>query len=59
MPHIDYLSRNPINEVEELEKIAFIGNVAHKVTKFSLTFIYNYYRPIISIRMGDHMKGLY
>ncbi|SRR6266540_3123632 len=59
MPHINYLSRNPINEVEELEEIVFVGNVTHKVTKFSLAFIYNYYRSIIFIRIGDHMKGLY
>jgi len=59
MLHVDYLSRNPINEVEEPEEVAFVGNVAHQVTKFGLTFIYNYYGPIMSIQTGDHMKGLY
>ncbi len=59
MPHVDYLSRNPINEVEELEKVTFVGNVAHEVMKFGLAFIYNYYEPIMSIRTGNHMKGLY
>ncbi len=59
MPHVDYLSRNPINEVEDPEEVAFVGNVAYKVMKFGLAFIYNSYGPIISIRTGDHMKGLY
>jgi len=59
MPHIDYLSRNPINEVEESGEVTFIGNVAHEVTKFGLAFVYNHYGPIMSIRTGDHMKGLY
>ncbi len=59
MPHVDYLSRNPINEVEESEEIAFIGNVVHEVTKFGLAFIYNHYGPIMSIRIDDHMKEFY
>ena len=49
MPHVDYLSRNPINEVEDPEEVAFVGNIAHEVIKFGLAFIYNYYGPIMSI----------
>ncbi len=59
MLHVDYLSRNPINEVKEPDKIVFIRNVAQDVIKFSLAFIYNYYGPIMSIRIGNYMKGLY
>ncbi len=59
MPYIDYFLKNPINEVEEPEKIAFVGNITHEITKFSLTFIYNHYGSIISIRIGDHIKGFY
>ncbi len=59
MPYIDYLSRNPINEVEKPEEVAFVGNVAHEVIKFGLAFIYNYYGPIMFIRIRDHMKSLY
>ena len=59
MSHIDYLSRNPINEVKKLEEIVFVGNVAYKIIKFSLIFIYNHYRPLISIRTKDHIKGFY
>ncbi|SRR6266498_1363386 len=59
MLHMDYLLRNPINEVEKLEEIAFVGNVAHEVIKFGLTFIYNHYGPIISIRTDEYMKSLY
>ncbi|SRR6266498_4572348 len=59
MPYVDYLSRNLINEVEDPDEVAFVGNVAHEVTKFGLAFIYNSYELIMSIRTGDHMKGLY
>ena len=59
MPYVDYLSRNPVNEVEEPEEVAFVGNVAYEITKFGLAFIYNYYGPIMSIRTRDYMKGLY
>ena len=59
MLYIDYLLRNPIHKAEELEEIAFVRNIAYKVTKFGLAFIYNHYRPIIPIRTNDHMKGLY
>ena len=34
-------------------------NVAHEVIKFDLAFIYNHYRPIMSIRIDDYIKGLY
>ena len=49
MLHVDYLSRNPINEVEDPEEVAFVSNVAHEVMKFNLAFIYNCYGPIMSI----------
>ncbi len=59
MSYIDYLSKNLINKVKDSEEITFVSNVAHEITKFGLAFIYNHYRPIISIRIGDYMKGLY
>ncbi len=59
MSHVDYLSRNPINEVENPEEVAFVKNIAHEVTKFNLAFIYNYYGLIMSIWIEEHIKGLY
>ncbi len=59
MSHINYLLKNPINKVEELKEVAFVKNVAHEVTKFSFVFIYNHYKPLMSIRTENHMKDFY
>jgi len=59
MSYVNYLLRNSINEAGNLKEVAFIRNVAYEITKFDLAFIYNHYELIISIRIGDHMKGLY
>ncbi len=56
MPHIDYLSRLPIDhqmlyKPEKLTEETFIGQVyLNRKVKYVMTFIYNVYRSWILIR---------
>jgi hypothetical protein len=59
MPHVDYLSRNPLYEPEDPEEETFIGNVGCYKPKFGMTFIYNYYGPFMSVRTVPHLYGLH
>ncbi len=50
MPHVDYLSRNLINESKDSDEETFIRNVGYYKSKFGMIFIYNYYGLFMSVR---------
>ena len=64
MPHIDYLSRSPLrqqmlNHLEELTEETFIGQVClSRKAKYVMVFIYNAYRPWMSVRT-DQKKEMF